>query len=308
MAAPFPINPHLTAIAIAYRNASLIADSVLPRVPVGKSEFKWWEYDLADGFTLPNTNVGRTSQPNQVEFNAKEETSSTSDYALDAPVPQSDIDNAPQNYDPLGRASEQVSDLIELDREVRTARVVFSAATYPTGNKEVIATADQWNQADSKPIKKIVTALDKMIMRPNVAILGRATATALRMNPSIVKAYNGTAGEDGMVPLQFLRDLLELEDILVGSAFVNIARPGQKPQLQRTWANHAAFIYRNKLADTQVGVTFGITAQFGTRVSGSIPDPDMGMRGGQRVRVGESVKELIVASDVGYFFQNAVAA
>ncbi|KHS86519.1 phage capsid protein [Pectobacterium carotovorum] len=308
MAAPFPIDPHLTAIAIAYRNASLIADSVLPRVPVGKSEFKWWEYDLADGFTLPNTNVGRTSQPNQVEFNAKEETSSTSDYALDAPVPQSDIDNAPQNYDPLGRATEQVSDLIELDREVRTARVVFSAATYPAGNKEVVAAADRWDEATSKPIKKIVTALDKMIMRPNVAILGRATATALRMNPSIVRAYNGTAGEDGMVPLQFLRDLLELDDILVGSAFVNIARPGQKPQLQRTWANHAAFIYRNKLANTQVGVTFGITAQFGNRISGSIPDKDMGMRGGQRVRVGESVKELIVASDVGYFFQNAVAA
>ncbi|UUE75979.1 hypothetical protein [Pectobacterium aroidearum] len=100
MAAPFPIDPHLTSIAIAYRNGSLIADSVLPRVPVGKSEFKWWEYDLADGFTLPNTSVGRTSQPNQVEFNATEETSSTSDYALDSPVPQSDIDNAPKNYDP----------------------------------------------------------------------------------------------------------------------------------------------------------------------------------------------------------------
>ncbi|EHF7717022.1 phage capsid protein, partial [Salmonella enterica] len=62
------------------------------------------------------------------------------------------------------------------------------------------------------------------------------------------------------------------------------------------------------LADTQGGVTFGFTAQFGSRVSGSIPDPDMGMRGGQRVRVGESVRELIVAQDCGYFFQNAVSA
>ncbi|UUE71098.1 phage capsid protein [Pectobacterium aroidearum] len=307
MAAPFPIDPHLTSIAIAYRNGSLIADSVLPRVPVGKSEFKWWEYDLADGFTLPNTSVGRTSQPNQVEFNATEETSSTSDYALDSPVPQSDIDNAPKNYDPLGRAAEQVSDLIELDREVRTARTVFSANTYSASNKETVATAAQWDKADSKPVRSIVTALDKMIMRPNVAIFGRSTATALRMNPSVVKAYNGSTGDDGMVPLQFLRDLLELEEILVGSAFVNIARPGQKPQLQRTWANHAAFIYRNKLANTQGGVTFGLTAQFGTRISGSIPDSDMGMRGGQRVRVGESVKELVIAPDVGYFFQNAVA-
>lgn len=306
--APFPIDPHLTAIAIAYRNTSMIADEVLPRVPVGKAEFKWWKFDLGQGFTVPNTNVGRTSQPNQVEFNAEEETSSTNDYGLDAPVPQSDIDNAPANYDPLGRAAERTSDLILLDREVRTSKEVFNAANYATGNKEILAAADQWSNDTSKPIKKITTALDKMIMRPNVAVLGRATATALRQNPSVVKAYNGTMGEDGLVPLQFLRDLLELEDILIGSAFVNISRPGQKPVLVRAWANHAAFIYRNKLADTQGGVTFGFTAQFGTRVSGSISDPDMGLTGGQRVRVGERVRELIVAPDCGYFFQNAVAA
>ncbi|HID4045053.1 major capsid protein [Serratia marcescens] len=306
--APFPIDPHLTAIAIGYRNTSLIADSVLPRVPVSKAEFKWWEYDLGQGFTVPSTSVGRTSQPNQVEFNAEEKTSSTNDYALDAPVPQSDIDNAPANYDPLGRATERVSDLILLDREVRTSKEVFNPANYPTGNKETLAAADQWSNDASKPIKKIVSALDKMIMRPNVAVLGRATATALRQNPSVVKAFNASPGEDGMVPLDFLRQLLELDEIVVGSAFVNIARPGQKPVLVRAWANHAAFIYRNLLADTQGGVTFGITAQFGTRVSGSIVDPDMGMRGGQRVRVGESVRELICAADCGYFFQNAVAA
>ncbi len=39
MPAPFPINPALMAIAIAYHNAQMIADEVLPRVPVGKQEF-----------------------------------------------------------------------------------------------------------------------------------------------------------------------------------------------------------------------------------------------------------------------------
>ncbi|MGV8796604.1 hypothetical protein ACV373_31930, partial [Pseudomonas aeruginosa] len=57
--APFPIDPELTAIAIAYRNGRMIADEVLPRVPVGKQEFKFWKYDLAQGFTVPETLVGR---------------------------------------------------------------------------------------------------------------------------------------------------------------------------------------------------------------------------------------------------------
>ena len=51
--APFPIDPHLTAIAIGYRNLSLIADSVLPRVPVGKAEFKWWKFDLGSVWIAP---------------------------------------------------------------------------------------------------------------------------------------------------------------------------------------------------------------------------------------------------------------
>ena len=85
--ANFQINPALTAIAIAYRNRRLIADEVLPRVGVGKQEFKYRKYDLSEGFTVPNSRVSRTSRPNQVEFSAKELTDSTEDFALDAPVP-----------------------------------------------------------------------------------------------------------------------------------------------------------------------------------------------------------------------------
>lgn len=98
--APFPIDPELTAIAIAYRNGRMISDEVLPRVPVGKQEFKFWKYDLAQGFTVPETLVGRKSKPNEVEFSATDETGSTEDHGLDAPVPQADIDNAPTNYNP----------------------------------------------------------------------------------------------------------------------------------------------------------------------------------------------------------------
>ncbi len=42
-------------------------------------------------------------------------------------------------------------------------------------------------------------------------------------------------------------------------------------------------------------------------MAGRREDPDIGLRGGVRVRVGESVKELIVANDLGYYFENAVA-
>ena len=69
---PFPVDPELTQIAMAYRNKSMIADSVLPIVPVGKQSFKYSVYAKEERFTVPETLVGRKSRPNQVEFGADE--------------------------------------------------------------------------------------------------------------------------------------------------------------------------------------------------------------------------------------------
>lgn len=306
MQRPFPVEPQLTAIAIAYRNNKLIADEVLPRVPVSSTSFKWLEFDFSERFTLPNTKVGRTSQPNQVEFSAKEKESSVEDWGLDSPVPQDDIDTAITGYNPLGHAVEATTDLILLDREVRAANLLFNGANY--NNKQTLTTAKQWNDPNNDPVKSITDAFDSMIQRPNIGTLGRRVATVLRRHPKIVAAYHGNAGESGLVPLGFLADLLELDAIYVGDAFLNSAKPGKPPVLLRAWGNKASFTVRNKLANTKGGITFGYTAQFKDRVSGSIADPDIGLRGGQRVRVGESVKEIVVSKDAGYLFENVIPA
>ena len=306
MQRPFPVEPQLTAIAIAYRNTKFIADEVLPRVPVSSASFKWLEFDFSERFTLPNTRVGRTSQPNQVEFSAKEKESSVTDYGLDSPVPQDDIDTAITGYNPLGHAVEATTDLILLDREVRAANLLFNGANY--NNKQTLTTAKQWNDPNNDPVQSITDAFDSMIQRPNIGTLGRRVATALRRHPKIVAAYHGNAGESGLVPLGFLADLLELDAIYVGDAFLNSAKPGKPPVLLRAWGNKASFTVRNKLANTKGGITFGYTAQFKDRVSGSIADPDIGLRGGQRVRVGESVKEIVVSKDAGYLFENVIPA
>ncbi len=55
------------------------------------------------------------------------------------------------------------------------------------------------------------------------------------------------------------------------------------------------------------GITFGLTAEEGTRRAGSIPDPHIGLDGGEIVKVGERVKELIIAPMAGYLIADAVA-
>jgi hypothetical protein len=152
-----------------------------------------------------------------------------------------------------------------------------------------------------------MTALDSVLMRPNVMVLGRAVYTKLMQHPKLVKAFFGNSGDSGKVSKQFLAELFEMDEVIVGEGWYNSAKPGQTATMARLWGKHAALLVRDKQVSPEGGVTFGYTAEWGNRVGGRREDPDIGLRGGVRVRVGESVKELIVANDLGYFFQNAVA-
>lgn len=315
-AAPFVVSPELTAIAVMYNQANLIADAVMPRVPVSTEQFKYVKYPMAESFTAPEDLVGRRSAPNQVEFSGQEATDSTVDRGLDAPVPNKDIKawkaaraaGLTQQTDPLARATKQVTALVAMRREKRVADLVFDTTQYATPNKATLSGTSQWSDyTNSNPQDAILAALDSMVMRANVAVFGRATWTKLSQHPRICKAIFGNNTDAGIVSRRAFADLFELEDVLVGEGWMNLAAKGQAANMQRIWGKHAAFLCRNKEADTEFGVTFGLTAQFGERVAGTVEDSDIGLDGGVRARVGERVKELVTASDLGYLFANAVA-
>lgn len=308
MKAPFPIDPVLTAIAIAYKNEEYVADQVLPRITVGRSEFKWRKYDLGEAFRIPDTKVGRRGRPSEVEFTYTEETGSVKDYGLDDPIPQSDIDNAAGTpYNPVSNATERLTDLILLDREARVATKVFDINNYPSAQRTTLSGTSQWSDPTSSPLDAVLTALDAMIIRANTLVIGQAVWTKLKRHPKLVKAMHGNSGDEGAVTKAFLAELLEIQRVVVGAGWKATSKEGQTVAMARLWGKHAALLNINPNAGAGNVPTFGFTAQWGSRVAGSRPDPDIGLRGGTRVRSGESVEEVICASDMGYFFADAVA-
>lgn len=316
MKAPFVIVPAMTAIAVAYKQPGFIADQVLPRVPVSTKEFRYQKYSLGDSFTVPDTLVGRRGQPQQIELAGSEQSDFCQDHALDSPVPNDDIEqwekansaNLVASPNPLNRATTQVTELVATRREKRAADLVFNAANYGTNNKVTLSGTSQWSDfTNSDPQSAIANALDGMVMRPNIAVFGRMTWSVLSRHPKLCAAIykNGTTA--GSITRQMFAELFELQEVYVGDAWFNTAAKGQAPVVTRLWGKHASFMHRNMNADADFGITFGFTAQFGGKVAGTIEDPDIGMKGGQRVRAGESVKELITANDLGWLFTNAVA-
>lgn len=301
---PFTTSPELTAISIGYKNARMIADSVLPRVTVGKRDFKYTVFPKQETFSIPDTTVGRRGKVNQVSFSGSEATASVEDYGLEDPIPLDDIDNAPDGYDPKGHSVEYLMNLIELDREKRTADLVFNAATYGVNNKLALSGTDMFSDPTSDPIAVIMDSLDSMTMRANVLTIGRVAFSFFSRHPKILKAVLGNSGDSGIASRLQIAQLFELEEVLVGESWINTAKKGQDAVLDRVWGAHLALTYRDRLANTQRGITFGFTAEYGTRVAMERDNSDIGLRGGIDVRTGESVKELICASDLGFLIQN----
>jgi hypothetical protein len=312
--APFVRSASLTAIAVNFVSPDdhFIADEVLPRVDVMGRDFKWNVYKEEEIFGLKDTEVGRKGRVQEVEFGATELTDSIVDHGLEDAIPQTDIDQAADarrdgqsSYDPKARATEGTTHLLQIAREKRVADKVFSAASYPAGNKIALAGGDRFTDPTSDPIGVISDALDSThIVRPNIGVIGQAGWTTLRQHPQIVKATNRNDGDAGMAARRAVAELFELDDIIVGRGFVNTAKAGQPGAFSRMWGNHLALIYRNRNADTQRGVTFGYTAQYGSKLAWEKFDENIGLDGGVRVRVGERVKELLVAAQTSYFIEN----
>jgi hypothetical protein len=103
---------------------------------------------------------------NEVDWHATELAASVNAYGLEEPIPQDDMDNAVNSaVDPQAQATEQLTDLVLLDREQRASNLVFGASSYASANKTTLSGSAQWDNSASNPIAAITDAMDTMIMR-----------------------------------------------------------------------------------------------------------------------------------------------
>jgi hypothetical protein len=291
-------------------NTALISDQVLMRVPVAGRTFKYLKWNTAQNFTVPNTRVGRKSKPNQVEFNATETEGSVEDFGLADGVPNSDIEEGRvSGMDPVANAVQGLSHLVQLDREVRVAGTVFNTANYPAANQVTLSGTDQWDDTSSDPIAQIMDGLNTPLMRPNTMVIGQAAYSKLVQHPKIVSAALGNSGTSGVATREQLARLFELDRVLVGQGFLNSAKKGQSASYSRVWGGNCALLHLNTQMTSvkDVRPTWGFTAELRSgRVAGALPDKDIGMSGGQDVRVGEAVRELVTYTELGYYLEACV--
>ena len=306
----------IQAIAEMYSNTSFIADLVMPRVRVNSTVYRYYKFPDELRFTVPGTSVGRYSRPNQTMHRWTQMEGFTKDWGLDEPISSQDLRDAQASgVDMRLSTAETVTELIRLDREIRVANLVFDSNNYASGLSVTLSGTDQFDDPASNPIPLILDALDAPLVRPNTMVFGVDAWRAFRANPKIVEAIRGAinpgnnAASVGFVNEADVASLFRVDRVLIGDARVNDNAMGVTPSLSRVWTDSLSLIYVNNSIDTTLGkrVTWGFTAEYGTVSGGIIPDPDIGLYGGIRVRVGESLDEKVIATSAGYLFSDCVS-
>ena len=293
----------LSGVSIRYTNDEMIADQVMPVVPVKKESDMYYIYTRA--WKLPQSKRAAGAEANEVEWNVSTDTYQCEEYALKDLIPDRVRNNAdnPLNLDV--DTTENLNELIQLGREKRVADVVFASGTYGT-QTSALAGANRWDDyAGSDPIgdvrdaKAVVhAATGKM---PNTMVIGFQAYLKLLDHPDILERIKYT--QKGLITADLLASLFEVDKLLVGKALYDSTKEGVAESLGYVWGKSVALLFAQPSPGLKK-VSFGYQFQsrgFRTkkwRVEG---------RDGDFIETGEIRDEKVVAAATGYLYTTVVS-
>jgi hypothetical protein len=300
----------LSNLSVAYMNEETIWRNLAPVVGVNRLSDNYYLFDRDTNFTLEDDTTAPNADANEILMKLSSDTYSCNFRALGAWVPVETIQNADDPIRPEGRAVEQIRERLETAHEKRVADLLFIAATYPAGNKETLAGANQWSDPTSNPVGDLLDAIDAMLVRPNTLTLGADTWRALRQHPDIVAGIypqGGNAAQGGlMASTGQLGAFLDIDRVIVGRRRLNTAAPAATPVYARLWGKHALLSVTNtspSIDSLSLAYTFSDTQSNVVRDF----DPKKGVKGSVYVKDGWTEDVKLVSDIAGYFFEDAVA-
>jgi len=304
------IDATLSNLSVKYRNEGMLWPLLMPIVKVGKRSDKFFKYNKADSYKLSDDKIGPKSLPNEIDWGVAEDNYSVKDHALGDYLPQEVIDNADNPLQPEVDTNDFLNLLLDIAQEKRVADIIFAAATYPTGNKVQLAGTSQWSGSADDPIGDILKAVESCFIRANTLVFGADAWQVFRKLPEVLDAvkgstrYQGSPG--GLATTSEVASLLEVENVLIGRARYISTKEGQTPSYTRLWGKHCTVLYVEKSPGIK-SISFGFTFSEMLRQAQREFDTKRGIKGAHYIKVAWNSDEKVIASDLGYFIQDAVA-
>lgn len=325
MPQPTPSDVHVSRplgnISVAYiqRNERFIADRVFPVVPVTQQFNQFWKYRKGDfhrteaALRPPGTETVGAGWRLELDT-----------YACNVFGVHKDIDdqvraNADVMFNLERDATIFVTNQLLLRRDLDWISKYFKTGVWTAGDVDGVAAAPgagqflQWDQAASDPIGDIQDAQTAIEVAsgetPNTLVISVHVFNTLKNHAQILERIKYT--QRGLITEDLLATMFGVERVLVARAVQNTADEEDAAVMSYLAPKHALLVYANPtpgLLQVSGGYTFawsGLMGSvgFGTRVRRF----RMEEIASDRIE-GEMAYDMkVVAPDVGYFFENAVA-
>lgn len=304
------IDAILSNLSVKYRNEANIWPFLMPVIPVGKRSDKFFVYNKDDSYKLVDDKIGPKSLPNEVDWSVSTDNYSVTDHALGDWLPQEVIDNSDNPIQPEVDTNEFINALLDNQQEKRVADLVFAAATYPTGNKVQLSGTSQWGGSADDPIGDLLTAVESCFMRANTLVFGAEAWQVFRKLPEVLDAVKSSTRQQdtpgGLASTTEIASLLEVQNVIVGRGRYIFSKEGQTATYARLWGKHCAALHVVPNPGIR-SVTFGATFSETSRQTQRDFDPKRGVKGAHYLKVAWNSDEKVIANDLGYFIQDAVA-
>lgn len=317
------VDKMLTNISVKYLQdtANFVADKVFPSVPVVKQSDRYFKYLKEDWFRddAEKRAIGTESAGGDYGID-NTPTYFCEKYAFHKDVYEEDRTNSDAPLAPDEDAVEFVSGKILLNKENKWAKTYFKTGVWAQEITGVASTPTSTNRikwsdyTSSDPIKDISDTATNMAeltgSRPNTLTLGRRVYDALRQHPDILDRIKFT--QKGVITLDLLAELFDVQRILVCNSIQNTAKKGQTAVMDFIMGDHALLTFSTptpKLKTATAGYTFVWTGLMGANALGGrinrIPVPLLGI-GTERIEAELAYDMKVVASDMGIFFNGIV--
>lgn len=309
------IDQALTNFSLKYSTGALIADLIAPRIDVAKDSDVYFVYGRQDYRATRDLRADK-ADTNFIDSWKVEETPSyrCEEHALADLVSDRERRNADTPLSPDFDTTENLTNMLLLNREKRVADMLTSADTFSVSGNTVSLTGDeQWNNAafdsDSKDdaievrIDTAKEAIRSAIGRdPNTIVIPAAVAKVVKRDPTVrdlIRYTDNTLLVNGDLP----PTLWNMKVLVPGSVY-DSAEEGQEFSGTDVWGKHVLVAYVAPNPRTPRTVTLGLSFQSQPRQTVKWREEG---RKSDAIEVSEIIVEKTVCEYCGYLIRNAIA-
>ena len=307
------VDAALSIISIAYIQQAdhFVAGRVFPRITVEKQSDKYFTYTQEDWFRDEAEVRAAGTESAGSGFNITSTESYFCDvFALHKDVPWRVRNNADAAINPDRDATQFITQRLLLRQELEWIATYFTTGLWGSS----VTPSNLWDSyTTSDPISDIelgkATILGNTGFEPNTLVLDYQVWRFLKHHPDFVDRFKYTSSES--ITEEMVAGLLGLERILVVKSIKNTAAEGVTAAYAFTGGKDGLLCYVNPspgLLAPSAGYNFmwqGVSQGLGTDVAMSTQEVPLI----QSTRIeGEVAFDFkIIASNLGYFFENAVS-